>query len=62
MPETEMSNVDGSYELDTIRINENFYVNIDDVIGWLKVNQKELDDEMVHWIIKALIRCKNSHK
>jgi len=62
MPEMSNSKIDGSYELDTIRINERFYVNIDDVIGWLKVNQKELDDEMMHWIITALVRCKNKHK
>lgn len=54
---------DGVYVLDTLVTKEGeMYINIDNVIGWLKANQSHLNNEILHGIITSLIRCKNKHK
>ena len=53
--------IDGSYELDTIFREGKMYLNIEDIIGWLKHNQEPFNQEITHDIIKALIRVKNKY-
>lgn len=36
------------------------WIKTDDLIKWLKIVQEKQEDVSIHWIIKAIVKMKNS--
>lgn len=56
-------NIGEEFAIGSVRVNGVIFLNIDDLLMWLKDCQKNgMDHETIQWLIKSIIICKNGVK